>query len=310
MGINHTMPGISKFVFGAFFCLSVLNPAGATKWSQAQIEKKVESAESTVIKAYNLLWSVREDNDMADLERDSSRTGLIGVEWTPLTTTVGYQNSKQLSTRAGWAGWLVREMAKHGIWEGADIAVTFTGSFPALNLAVLAALQEFNADVKGISSIGASSFGANEIGMSWPEMERLLVEEGILKKGCSAVTLGGTGDRGLEWDEYAMNLALRAAKRSNLPLLKPKNLRDAVKKRMLFYGLPDDYYCYINVGGGQASLGGGLHQRFKRGGWYYDPMSRQGEPNGVVDRFLGAGIPCLNLLFLDELNRSKGIVKK
>jgi len=265
-------------------------------------------AEETVQRAFRFLWEVRVQFDIADTVQDPQRTGVVGIEHSPLTTTIGNEEAKELSREPGWATWLVRELASRDIWSGADVAVSFSGSFPALNIAVLAALQELKADVKAIASVGASSWGANEVGLSWPEMERLLREEKILRVGSSAVTLGGTGDRGHEWGEYAQKLAVLAVRRSRLPLLKPISLRDAVKKRMLFYGEPDDYFCFINVGGGQATLGGGANIRFDRGGWFFKPHPLHGNPDGVMDRFLDAGVPCLNLLFLEGMDRTYRIL--
>jgi len=269
-----------------------------------------KSAEITVQKAYRFLWKTRLTIDLADTIRDPARTGVIGIELSPITTTMGYREAKDLSTKEGWAGWLVKELTMHGIWKGASIAVSFSGSFPALNIAVLAALQELNVDVVGISSVGASSWGANEPGLSWPEIERLLKEEGLLKVSSSAVTLGGTGDRGAEWGKYAMDLAMKSVKRSALPFIDPRNLPDAIKKRMRFYGSPGSYFCFINVGGGQATMGGGARIRYNHGGWYFDPPAHKGSPNGVMDRFLSDGIPCLNLLYLENLDNRERITNQ
>ncbi len=283
--------------------------SAASEWEQSEVEAMARRAETTVLRAFEVLWEYRLDNDMVDTIHDPNKTGTIGVEYSYLTTTMGYVESKQLSTLPGWASWLVHGLTKRGFFKGAKVAVSMSGSFPALNIALLAALQELDAKVQAVSSIGASSWGANEIGLSWPEMERLLIEEGVLKIGSSAVTLGGTGDRGAEWGEYSLNLALKAVKRSRLPLLKPMNLKDAIRKRMQFYDYPEKYVCFINVGGGQTSIGGGAKPRFTSGGWYYDPIALKGNPPGVMDSFLKAGAPCLHLLNLEELNRRYNIVR-
>ncbi len=276
----------------------------------SEIAARAERAEATVWKGFRTIWDWRVKHDMADSVRDTLKTGMLGVEYTPLTTTLGNEEAKELSTKSGWASWLVKELIKKGVRPHDYVAVSMTGSFPALDLAVMAALQELDVNVKAISSVGSSSYGANELGLSWPEMERLLQEEGVLRVGCSAVTLGGTGDRGLEWDEETQALALVAVKRSGRPLLAPYNLRDAIKKRMFFYGDPRGYVCFINIGGGQATLGGGARLRFVRGGWFTEPLGSEGKPKGVMDRFLEAGVPCLNLLYLDDLNRRERILRQ
>ncbi len=280
------------------------------EWDSTAVEAMAKRAEETVQEAFKVLWKFRLEFDLADTVRDLEHTGVIGIEHSPITTTIGYKDAKELATRSGWAGWLVRELAGSNIWSGANVAVSFSGSFPALNIAVLAALQELEANVTCVSTVGASSWGANEVGLSWPEMERLLREEGVLKVGSNAVTLGGTGDRGAEWEEYGIKMAMKSVKRSGLPFVDARSLRDAITKRMRFFGHPGEYFCYINVGGGQATVGGGARLRFNRGGWFFEPLKHKGNPDGVMDRFLAAGVPCLNLLFLKELNKYERITSQ
>ncbi len=79
---------------------------------------------------------------------------------------------------------------------------------------------------------------------------------------------------------------------------------------MRFYGNPDDYFCYINVGGGRLHWVEALKLRFNRGGWFEKPLPDRGKPDGVMDKFLFAGIPCLNLLFLEKLDNNERITIK
>lgn len=291
-----------------FLTLSGTTVAG--EWDSTKVEAMVIQAEKTVQSAFETLWKFRLEFDLADTVRDPDHTGVIGIEHSVITTTIGYKDAKEFATRPGWAGWLVRELVSCNIWSGADVAVMFSGSFPAVNIVVLAALQELDADVVCVSTIGASSYGANEVGFSWPEMERLLREEHVLKVGSSAVTLGGTGDRGAEWSEYGKKMAMQSVKRSNLPFIDARSLRGAINKRMRFFGNPNKYFCLINVGGGQAAFGGGASPRFNRGGWFFEPLSYKGNPDGVMDRFLAEGIPCLNLLYLKELDEHERIISQ
>ena len=267
-------------------------------------------AETTVWKGCSIVWQARIRADMADTTHDSLKTGMIGVEFTPITTTLGYENAKELSTRPGWASWIVDQLVRRGVKAGDKVAVSMTGSFPGLNLAVLAALQELDVEVRGISSVGSSSWGANEPGFTWPEIEGYLQSQDVLRVGSGAITFGGTGDRGLEWSESETAIAAEVVRKSGLPLLKPRHLRDAVERRMLFYGKPKKYKALINIGGGAATLGGGAKLRFVRGGWFDEPLGLHGSPNGVMDIFLKAGVPCLNLLYLDDMNRRYGIIKQ
>lgn len=288
---------------------TIANQISAQNLDTDSVEEMAKRAENTVRRAYDFLWEVRESIGLADTVRDPDRTGVIGVEYSSITTTIGYENAKHVSTQPGWASWLVRELSSRGIGANTKIAVSFSGSFPGINIAVLAALQELKADIKAISSVGASSWGANEPGFTWLEMERLLYEERIIKLRSGVVTIGGSGDRGSDFSDYALALAMESVKRSGLELLEPNNLRDAVRKRIWFYGDVTDYMCYINVGGGHASLGGGPAVRYSRGGWYFEPLEIRGVPDGVADTFLSAGVPVLNLLYLEQMALEFGILR-
>src|SRR5210317_1920655 len=80
--------------------------------------------------------------------------------------------------------------------ENDVVAVAFTGSFPGLNIAVLAALQTLNLYPLIITSIGASNWGANDPYFTWLDMERELYNAQIFKYRSIAASIGGGLDRG------------------------------------------------------------------------------------------------------------------
>ena len=90
-------------------------------------------------------------------EIDPNATGLIGPEYTAITTTLGYLPAKRTSTNPNMAGVLVAMLDRAGAKPGDCAAVGFSGSFPALNIAVLCALQAMELRPVIVSSVGASS---------------------------------------------------------------------------------------------------------------------------------------------------------
>ncbi|HDQ92584.1 MAG TPA: hypothetical protein ENN89_00505, partial [Synergistetes bacterium] len=59
---------------------------------------------NTVISAQRTIRQARKSlGTMAPLNIDPSESGLIGVEWSPITTTLGSLGSKQLSVDPAWA---------------------------------------------------------------------------------------------------------------------------------------------------------------------------------------------------------------
>ena len=89
-------------------------------------------------------------------EIDPNATGLIGPEYTVITTTLGYLPAKRTSTNPNMAGVLVAMLDRAGAKPGDCAAVGFSGSFPALNVAVLCALQAMELRPVIVSSVGAS----------------------------------------------------------------------------------------------------------------------------------------------------------
>ena len=140
---------------------------------------------------------------------------------------------------------------------------------PRFNLAVLAAAEAMGVELYAVSSLSASTWGANLPGFTWIDMEAALREAGLFRggtvRGTVAVTFGGDYDRGPELfsvfaDEPGQGVAaLRAAAaRHPWPLLEPEDLDEAVELRIELLAeaggrpLPA---LLINAGGGHASLG-------------------------------------------------------
>ena len=71
------------------------------------------------------------------------------------------------------------------------MAVSFSGSFPALNIAVLSAARVLDLHPVIISSVGSSMYGANQPEMTWLDMERILADKGLFPYRSNAASLGG-----------------------------------------------------------------------------------------------------------------------
>jgi poly-gamma-glutamate system protein len=240
-------------------------------------------------------------------------SGLIGSELTPLVTTLGSLEAKRISTNPVWAAVLTRQMAAAGVGPGDVIAAGFSGSFPGLNLAVAEAAHALDAKLMAISSVTASTWGANQPGFTWPEMECRLAPTSI-PRASIAVTAGGDDDmaRGLEVEGRQIAASIRddAAGCLAAAALRPVNFDDAIRQRMSAYRRAADgrpIVLYVNVGGTSASLGQspavlGLKSGFIRPG----PFDRS-ERRGVMARFAEQGVRVLTLLNIRDLAVRWGI---
>jgi poly-gamma-glutamate system protein len=240
-------------------------------------------------------------------------SGLIGSELTPLVTTLGSLEAKRISANPAWAAALTRQMSAAGIGPGDLIAAGFSGSFPGLNLAVAIAARALGADVIAVSTVTASTWGANQPGFTWPEMECRLVPR-LMPKASIAVAAGGDGDVASDLDDEGRQLAWsirdRAARCLGAAVLQPANFQDAVQQRLSAYrraanGRP--IALYVNVGGTAASLGESSAVLRLRSGFVRPLPFDRSENRGVMARFAEQGVRVLTLLNVRDLAVRWGI---
>lgn len=122
-------------------------------------------------------------------ELDYHQTGMIGESYTGITTTLGAIEAKRTTAWPEMGALCVRLLHEAGVRSGDTVGAGFSGSFPAMDLAVIAACQVMGVELIYISSVGASTYGANHPALTFPEMAHRLVEDGLLETDSAAVTL-------------------------------------------------------------------------------------------------------------------------
>ena len=258
------------------------------------------------------LYERKRELGLYDARLDPLRSGVIGVEYSRITTTLGYPKAKRSAANPDFAAYIVRELMDHGIGAGDSVMVAMTGSFPGMNLAVLFALETLNVSSFRISSLGASSYGANQEEFCWLDMEDYLVRNQLLIRRSDLVSLGGTGDVGGGLPSGGRTILRRRAEQLDYQILSGGSLRKQTKRRRELAGDPRDYHLLINIGGNQAMLGKGPLGRQLPGGWIEPDQNPWAEPNGddlsgIVFDFLTAGVPVLNLLHIEDIAAAAGI---
>jgi poly-gamma-glutamate system protein len=259
---------------------------------------------------------VREAKAVAGVAAEAGvdRSGLVGSELTPLVTTLGSLEAKRTAVNPRWASVLTRQLAAAGIGPGDVIAAGFSGSFPGLNLAVMAAAHALGADLIAITSVTASTWGANQPGFTWPEIECRIVVSGLLPRASIAVTAGGDGDTAQDLDLDGRRLAAgirdASARRLGVPALRPADLRDAIRQRLSAYrraagGRP--IALYVNVGGTAASLGQSTAVLHLQSGFIPARPFDRSDDGGVMARLAAQGVRILTLLNVRDLALRWGI---
>jgi poly-gamma-glutamate system protein len=272
-------------------------PDAVTRLLDPDLDRRAEMARSLMQRAEELIRIAKLGAGIGtDPGAGHDPSGLIGAELTPLVTTIGSLESKRTAANPEWARALTLRLRRHGVEGGSVVAAGFSGSFPGLNLAVIAACQALGADLAAVSSVTASTWGATEPGFTWPEIEARLVREGIIRRASIAVSLGGARDVAADLEPEGRALAesvlVSSARALGIAVLRPVSLEEAVAERMaLFrrYARGRPIALYVNVGGTDVSLGTSETVLRLRNGFLPGARFDSSPGRGLIARFAEQG---------------------
>jgi poly-gamma-glutamate system protein len=244
----------------------------------------------------------------SDPDIDPAETGMIGDNFTQVTSNTGLLSSKLTTTNPNWAAVVLDLMVKAGIGEGDVVAVGVSGSFPGLNVATYAAISTLKLRPIVVASVSSSEWGANNVEYLWLDMERTLREAHLIDFAAAGATYGGIDDVGIGLSEEGRQFIDEAIERNNVRKLDPASLADAIEQRMTLY---DELAgnapikAYINVGGGSASVGTHVGKKQFKPGLNLEPPL--GAPDSVMMRFARRDVPVIHLARMKLIAESYGL---
>ena len=260
------------------------------KYEAAQLMKKAED----IIKQYRF-----KQNVIIDAVNDPNRTTLIGEKNTLITTDRGNLTAKLTSLNPNFAGVMVDMFKKVRLKKGDRIAVSCTGSFPGINIAVMSAAKVLGLDLIMISSVGASMFGATDTTFTWLDIEALLNNEGIFPYKSVAASLGGGRDLGRSLTRSGRSMIIKAIERNKVELVHENSLEKNIKKKMEIFEKEAEgknIKLYVNIGGGLSSLGSTINGRLVSPGLHRYLYLKNLPIKGTMFLFAERGVPILHLL--------------
>jgi len=305
---------ISNRILIVIACISLIGIIAVekklTRKRQPYYEEKMIAAKQTKA-AFETIKEARIKKEIfINPSFDPAESGLIGYLSSPVTTNTGHLPAKQTSINPNFAAVVVNYLKKAGVEKGDVVAVGMSSSFPALNIAIIAAIEAIKAKAVIISSIGSSQWGANIPDFMWPDMENILVKEKNFKTRSVAATLGGIDDRALGIGAEGRQLIENAIIRNGIKFLKVKNFKDSLEQRMAIYkeeAGPNSIKAYINVGGGTTSVGTNIGKRAFTPGLNRRLPPGSGEIDSIMSRFSIDGIPVIHLTQIDNIAHNNGL---
>jgi poly-gamma-glutamate system protein len=264
-------------------------------------EEKIAAAELTQ-RCFDEIKQASDNlNIPIDRINDPNETGLIGIQYSPITAERGDLNAKLTSTNPNLAALIAKLIKATRIEKGDKVAVSLTGSLPGLNIAVLSTLEILELKPIIITAAGSSMWGANYPQFTYLDMEQVLYEKGLWGFKTSAASIGGEDDMGRGLSPEGREYLMAAIQRNNIDFLAVENLDDAIRKRMDIYRSFGDIKLFINIGEHNTSWigidpGYGLIQ---------SGQVKQGK--GLIARFSRTGVPVINLDHISQLAEKYGL---
>ena len=232
-----------------------------------------------------------------DTRFDPLSTGLIGVADSSITSKTANLSAKQISVHPDFAAAIVDMLLDAGVKQGDAIAIGWTGSFPALNTCLCAAIETLELKPIAIASAMSSQYGANMADFLWIDMEKTLADKELINFRSSAMTCGGAADRAYGASNDAQKYVQAAQERNGISWLTTHRLRQSIDERMAVYARENQdghFAAYVNVGGGVASMGGEESYEAMKAGLSLNKFG-DSMPDCVATRFASAGVPVIHL---------------
>ena len=127
---------------------------GAVWWASHGVQRAETSyvmeqrqAAELLTRCFSAVRGYKEELHIPMSQEDYHQTGMIGPYYTGITTTLGAIEAKRTTAWPDMGALCVRLLYEAGVRPGDRVAAGFSGSFPAMILAVMAACQSMKVEV-------------------------------------------------------------------------------------------------------------------------------------------------------------------
>lgn len=290
-----------------FFLLAKFLPLG----EEDKVKWEMINASEIMTKAVDVLRECHNEKGLIfDKKSDVNQTGLIGLEFSPITTSIGSLEAKRTTTNPNFAALVVFLLKEAEVKKGDAIAVGASSSFPALIIAVLSAAEAMNLKPLLFCSLGASQWGANNPDFHWLFMQNCLLKAGIFDVKPVGLSLGGEKDEGGNMSPEGRAFLIKEIRESGILFLQEPDLRPNVEARMYLYEKKageNKIKAFINIGGSWSNMGEDPMVLRLRPGLVKIRQFPPAEKRGVLYEMAARKIPVIHLLYLKGLVERYGL---
>jgi poly-gamma-glutamate system protein len=276
----------------------------------------LKEKEEEVSKSYDYgdFYETYEDKKYYDL--NNLNTGMIGAEYTAITTTIGNSDSKKTSLDPNFAAVYIKMFSSLSLEKGDEVVINISGSFPMLDISCIIAAEEYGLKPFVMASIGASSYGATNPAFTIFDMLEHLYSEKLISSRIDIVSLGGSGDVGENFGEfndyYDRNLIIERINQSGVYFLYEKNFDKNIEQRMTLINQKcKNVKLFVNIGGNSVGIGVNENAYYKSNGIIYanryKKLSSSSKGEGLIEKFLSSGVDSIQMLNLKNITSNYGL---
>jgi len=247
-----------------------------------------------------------------DIGLDPNQTGIIGKEYTQLTTTLGNLEAKRTSTNPAFAALLVKYFKEANLKKGDVIAIGASGSFPALMVAALSATRVLELEPLFIYSVGSSEYGANIPEFTFVQMLDSLNKKNIIPYKLLAISMGGYLDQaeGMLYSD-SQDTIKKIVQSSGALVIDTANIEENILQRIQLYSAASNgkpIKAFVNIGGATPNYGNTPASITYPNGLVIDgPKIPDYPERGLIFEYQNLGIPIIHLLNIRDLAVKNGI---
>jgi poly-gamma-glutamate system protein len=275
------------------------------------LHESMLKASEKMDRAMNAIKNCRKENGIEiNHEFDINQTGIIGKEDSLITTSVGNLEAKRTTTNPNFAGLMVKLMNEADVKSGDTIAVQASGSFPGLIIAVFSAAHVVGLKMIFIGSLGASQWGANDLGFHWLKMHDCLLEKNIFDYKPAAVSMGGENDLGEGMELKGRIELLRTIRKSGVTFVYQSDLQRNVEQKIAIFKQhagEEEIAVFVNIGGSYSGMGIDSDVLKVKPGLTNIKRFPPPERRGLLFEMAAKGYPVIHLLYINGIVQAHGL---